>query len=322
VILGVVVEAISGLRYEDYVATRIFGPLGMNDSSAAHAPPGPGLAMGHRYLYGVAVPFVEPFPSGMVAAGYHTSTAEDMARFTAALSNGGIHEGADIVEVSEAGATARTYGTDWRPIPASAGTASSQSGATLAFNADIVTMPVERLGVVVLANANPTQALGLPAGAATIALDVLRLAQGQQTAAAPPTVRTVYLVIDVVLLVLGGAFLVHAARARTWRQRLDRTDRRMLFLARTFAADALAPLAVLGGLPLLIGATGSSAPGDVLGGWRFLVWTLPDIAAVLIALAVGAAALGVLKLLAVRGPTTARGGLVPRADHGQQRTPA
>ena len=90
----------------------------------------------------------------------------------------------------------------------------------------------------------------------------------------------------------------------------------------TLAADALAPLAILGGLPLVIGATGSSAPGDVLGGWRFLVWTLPDIAALLIALAVGAAALGVLKLLAVRGRATARGGLDLRPDDGQQRQPA
>jgi hypothetical protein len=151
---------------------------------------------------------------------------------------------------------------------------------------------------------------------------VLRLAQGQQPAAAPPTVRTVYLVIDLVLLVLIGLFLLHVARARTWQQRLDRTDRRRLFLARTFAADALAPLAVLAGLPLLIGATGSSPPGDVPGGWRFLAWTLPDIAAVLFVLAVGTAALGVFKLLAIRGRATVRGGLGPRSDHARQRQPA
>jgi hypothetical protein len=183
-------------------------------------------------------------------------------------------------------------------------------------------MPVERLGAVVLANANPTQVLGLPAGAATIALDVVRLAQGQGPAAAPPTVRMVYLVIDALLLVLIGSFLVHAARARTWRRRLEGTAHPVPFLGRTVVADALAPLAVLVGLPILIGTTGSSPPGDVVGGWRFLAWTLPDIAAVLLVLAVGSAALGVLKLVAVVGPAMTRGGLGRRPGHGRQRQPA
>ena len=91
VLLGVIVEAVSGQSYSDYLRDHIFEPLGMLDSTTdlrgavAHG----GMAEGHRYLFGLATPFAEPFPSGMVPAGYQISTAEDMSHFVAALSNGG-----------------------------------------------------------------------------------------------------------------------------------------------------------------------------------------------------------------------------------------
>jgi ABC-type proline/glycine betaine transport system permease subunit len=58
-----------------------------------------------------------------------------------------------------------------------------------------------------------------------------------------------------------------------------------MFLGRTFVADLLLPFAVLVGVPLAIGMTGSSAAGDVVAGWRFILWTLPDLGVALLALA-------------------------------------
>lgn len=57
------------------------------------------------------------------------------------------------------------------------------------------------------------------------------------------------------------------------------------------------------GLPLAIGATGSTHPGDVVGGWRFLLWTLPDLAASLALLAVVAMMLGIAKLFSLASLT-------------------
>ncbi len=301
VVLGVVVEAVSGTSYGDYLQAHVFGPLDMTHSftsleAAREARP----AQGHRYLFGVPVPFDEPYPSAMVAAGYQVSTAEDMARYAAALANGGILDGIDIVSPTSGGggAAGRSFGTDWLPLdPRQADAIISQSGSTLNSNADLLIVPARRLGVVVLLNANPTELFGAPAGAADVAMDVLSLSFGVGRTTSAPSVRTVYLVVDAILLLALVAFLAHLVRARTWRGRLAASTHRRSFVARAIVADGVLPACVLVGVPLWIGSTGSTRAGDVLGGWRFAAWTMPDIALPLIVFGVGAVAIGVAKLV-------------------------
>ena len=311
VILGALIEAVSGESYGAYLRAHVFAPLGMVDSFTSLADAqGDGLAAGHRVLFGVTVPYDEPYPTGMVPAGYQIASADDMGRFVAALANQGITAGSDIATATGNAVrqppqpAAPDYGTDWQPLlGAGAGTWSGQSGSTLTTNADILVAPVEHVGVAVLMTANPTQVMNLPAGASDVALDVLRLTLGLAPSSTPPTVRTLYLAIDGLLLVLLALLAVHAARARSWRDRLRTGAHSRLLLARTVVADALLPLGVLLGLPLAIGATGSTHPGDGVGGWRFLLWTLPDLAASLALLAVVGMMLGIAKLLALTGLT-------------------
>ncbi len=151
-------------------------------------------------------------------------------------------------------------------------------------------------------NANPTQLLGLPRGAADIALDVLRLSSGSDPVPGSPTVRTVYAVVDVVLLALAGLLVAHAWRARTWTRRWLTADRRgrRAMTVRTVLADLALPLAVLLGFPLLVGLAGSARAFDIVGGWRFTMWTLPDVGVTLLLLACVPLVLGTAKLVAVR----------------------
>jgi CubicO group peptidase (beta-lactamase class C family) len=307
VLLGVVIETVTGQSYGDYVQEQVFGPLGMAHSYASlEAIPAPeGLASGHRYLYGVPVPFTEPYPTAIAPAGYQVSSVEDMARFVAALSNGGVYDGWDVVTGAALANADRTLTTDWQSIPASPGLTSNQSGSTLSTNADILVEPAGHFGVVILMNANPIQFLGLPAGAANIASGIARLSRGADPISAPPSVRLVYLVVDAVLVLLAILLIVHVARARTWSVRLDQSGQRGWFVARAIFADAALPLGVLIGVPLVIGATGSSPPGDVIAAWRFVFWTLPDIGVALLCLSIVPIAVGMLKVsrrIAQRSP--------------------
>ena len=297
VILGSVIEAASGVTYGEYVRGHIFEPLGMATSFTSLADAAASVpAQGHRYLFGIPLPFDEPYPTGMVAAGYQVSTAADMARYVAALANGGLFAGGDIVGAPAPSPVANGYGTDWQPLAAGqSGAIVGQSGSTLTSNADILAMPSRRLGVVVLLNANPTQLLNMPSGAADIALDILHRSFGTALTSSAPTVRTVYLIVDAVLLALFALLLVHAVRARTWRRRLATTRHPRFLIARTILADLGLPVAVLVGVPLLIGSTGSSHAGDIVGGWHFLIWTLPDLAVALLLLAFGGIAVGISK---------------------------
>ncbi len=301
VVLGVVVEAVAGERYGDYLRAHVFEPLGMRRSFTAldaAAPADP--AQGHRYLFGAPIAFDEPYPTAMVAAGYQVSTAEDMGRFVAVLAAGGACPGGDVVAPGAAPTTRRVVGTDWQALPAGEADAIvSQSGSTISSNADILVVPGRRIGVVVLLNANPTQVLGLPGGASDLAFDILRLAFGIGPGGGAPSVRTVYLVLDAILVALAALLAVHAIRARTWRRRIGASRHRRLLVGRTIVADLVLPAAVLLGVPLWIGSTGSSAAGDIAGGWRFVLWTLPDLGGALLALALGGLAVGGAKLVTV-----------------------
>ena len=103
----------------------------------------------------------------------------------------------------------------------------------------------------------------------------------------------------------------HALRARTWRQRLAGGRHRRWLVGRTIAADLALPIAVLLVLPIWIGSTGSSPAGDVAAGWRFALWTLPDLAIAVLVLSTGALAIGAAKGLTVLAARSV--GAAPRA---------
>jgi CubicO group peptidase (beta-lactamase class C family) len=300
VVLGMVVEAASGQSYDEYLRSRVFEPLGMTRSGiGADAA---GSPTGWRYLLGLTVPATEPYPAGIVAAGYQVSTANDMARYLIALAGGGVSGSLDLVSGRPASGPGPALGTDWQPaVAVGGGSTTSQSGSTLTTNADILVEPGTGRGVVVLIAANPTQFLGLPAGAADIALDVLRLHAGGVALTAAPTVRSVYLVVDAMLVVLILLLAIHVARARDWPTRWRSHRRRSWLAVRTAIADGVLPVIVVLGLPLLIGTTGSTRPGDVVGGWQFVLWTLPDLGWPMLAMAILALLLGVLKAAVVAG---------------------
>jgi len=89
---GLVVEDVSGQRFAQYVADRIFGPLGMTRSSFDVADLTPviraGLATSYRYWNGRHTPYEYDYIQTAPAAGLVT-TASDMGRFLIALLNGG-----------------------------------------------------------------------------------------------------------------------------------------------------------------------------------------------------------------------------------------
>lgn len=81
---GMVIEAVSGQRWADYVQQHIFRPLGMDASSVDQNASGLAVGYGRRMPDGSreVMPFVDA--RGMGAATGITSTVEDMAKFVSA----------------------------------------------------------------------------------------------------------------------------------------------------------------------------------------------------------------------------------------------
>jgi len=166
-LLGLLVERLSGSTFEQYVADRVFAPIGMRYSTARQ-PPEPALAdnlaASYRWENGrqEAVPYRYTFagPSGGIS-----TTAADMGRFILALLGDGSADGGRILSpAARALLLAEQFTPDAR-IPGTAygfhhwlthglrllhkdGTLGDQIGV-------LVLAPDERLGVFVASNAVP-----------------------------------------------------------------------------------------------------------------------------------------------------------------------
>lgn len=98
-VLGYVVEKVSGETYDRYIASHVLLPLRIESGSTT--VPGPSvverMALPYDVKDGVAVPIAQVRFSGR-AAGDVYSRPSDMARFLVAMLNGGVYEGARILE--------------------------------------------------------------------------------------------------------------------------------------------------------------------------------------------------------------------------------
>ncbi len=96
-VAGMVIEAVSGQRWADYVQQHIYAPLGMTSSSVDAEVPG--LAVGYSRLMPDNSRGTNPFidARGMAAATGITSTVEDMARFASAQFRAGQRGGSRVL---------------------------------------------------------------------------------------------------------------------------------------------------------------------------------------------------------------------------------
>lgn len=112
-LLGMVIEAVTGMRYERYLDTQLLRPLGMKDSSFFfRSQTGPAaearMAMGH-FEEGVTQPAIPVFhrPSDQF-----TTTAGDMARFARFLLDGGKIDGQPFIAPALLAELAEPKGTE------------------------------------------------------------------------------------------------------------------------------------------------------------------------------------------------------------------
>ena len=116
-VLAVVVQNVSGMKYEDYIQQNIFDPLEMprtyTDPILAREN---GLSQGYSRFFGFTVPQEQPHRVFEVGAGYIISTAEDMAHYSMAMDNAGFYKGNQLLTVKGMDmlfAPVQGYGMGW-----------------------------------------------------------------------------------------------------------------------------------------------------------------------------------------------------------------
>lgn len=153
-ILGRLVEVVSGQDYQTYIASNVLSPLGMTDSFVADGQVHESMAVGHTPWFGAKRALEEKSSSrGMAPAGEVIASAEDLAVYLQAMMNG-----ADDVLSAEgkaemmrpASESSPFYGFGWF-LDSAQGTV-WHSGSTPGFESLATMIPGENKGVVVLVN--------------------------------------------------------------------------------------------------------------------------------------------------------------------------
>jgi CubicO group peptidase (beta-lactamase class C family) len=168
-VLGLIIEAVSGESYADYIQHHIFDPLEMSHSYTSRTVAQQnGLAVGHRYWFGVPIAARNlPSPFGSLPSGQLISSAEDMGHYLIAQLNEGrygdvqILSGAGIdelhrpaAEINEMGLSLGSYGMGWISEGVGESRIVSHSGIVPDFSAFMALVPEQNRGMVLLFNVN------------------------------------------------------------------------------------------------------------------------------------------------------------------------
>ena len=101
VLLGALIEAVSGVSYYDYVRERVFRPAGMTSTdSLPESQEVPGRAVGYTGTRGARAPNSDWLPWRATAAGGGYSTVGDLLRFAQALSSGALISKATLAKAT------------------------------------------------------------------------------------------------------------------------------------------------------------------------------------------------------------------------------
>jgi CubicO group peptidase (beta-lactamase class C family) len=261
VLLGAVIEEVTGRAYADQLEQRVFAPLGMTRTTArldeARAL---GLGTGHRYVLGVPVAHTT-FRDGLVPSGLVVSTAHDLGRYLQTLLHGGELDGGRVL--SQAGVAmlftpasdatlgpwakdpAASYGMGWfvGGTPFGPTPVVFHPGATPDFGATVALVPSASTGLVVLVNVGPRVAVpGGEGDVDRIGAGAVSLLIGSEPAVEGTVIDAYRRTIPVLALVLLVAVVLAARRPST--------RRRPRHHALVAVATAVAGLAVLA-LPTL-----------------------------------------------------------------------
>lgn len=163
VILGLIIQSVSGQSYETYLQEHLFTPLEMHQTFTSQVEAQQHeMATGYRYWFGLPVPADLPYDRGNLPAGFVISSAEDMAHYLIAHLNSGRYGKAMILSFAGIAELHRPavpiegtdifYGMGWYVAPTNGVPTVRHVGETANFHANLVLVPEDAWGIVLLMN--------------------------------------------------------------------------------------------------------------------------------------------------------------------------
>jgi CubicO group peptidase (beta-lactamase class C family) len=179
VVLGAIIESVTGLSYEEYVKQNIYIPLDMHNTYHSYRDAKDnGLLPNYRIINGLALNVNVPHPNGQVSAGYQMSSTHDMTNYLLLFLNQGYFNGQSYFLNNALSSTENevTYSPYWEEIDIPIAYF-GHSGATFSSTSEMIINQNERIGILVLTNARDVSSK-YPISASSISEGVITLLRG------------------------------------------------------------------------------------------------------------------------------------------------
>lgn len=272
-VLGAIVEAVSGQSFGDYIQANIFKPLGMTHSytSRAAARTQGQMSDGHQYWFGIPMVSNLPEEPGRLPTAALISSVSDLARYLMMQQNNGQWEDVRLVssnsvqQMHTADAPISIYGMGWRASEIHGVPAIHHGGVLPDFRGKMVMLPAQGWGVVVLTNISSFW--GEPSSH-RIADAIAGMLVGKTARLPDMPLSQLYLLIAGVALVVTLLQVWEFIRIPAWRakQKQLNANTRFKSFARLMINTAV-EIGTLVGLPLVVRIN-----------WQTILLQMPDIA--------------------------------------------
>jgi len=253
-ILALLIESATQDSFAHYVTQHILDPLEMHSTFLTYdAANAYGLVEGHQYLFGLVrrMP-TPPYSPYLASVGNMASTAENMAHFVIAQSNGGFYKGRSLISPASLSLmhAARPpigsdYGMGWFIESWNGLKSFNDVGMNKNFSSLVSLLPQEKYGIVLLLNVNSVSIMGQ----SNLVDAIIRRLRGEQNISYWPQelIQRLLVLSWLCASLVLTTWSVLRWRRRAFRLRL-RINRRVLA---TIAAGSFTIWVLLVGVPTL-----------------------------------------------------------------------
>lgn len=210
-ILGLVIQMVSGVSYEQYIERNIFTPLEMlNSYTDKEKAIRNGLAVGYNFFRGkpYKTPNV-PFVRRQISDGFLISSAADLGNYMIAQLNEGQFKGRKLLSNEYMSIyhtpVKNNYAMGWRNYEINEKKIIEHNGLLVNYKSNIILLPEEKWGVSLLFNGQDSVFNGAANG---IAMNVIRILSGNDPmkARVSPFGYVFYTVVAIAMLQIIGIF--------------------------------------------------------------------------------------------------------------------
>lgn len=302
IILGALIEQVSGMPYGAYLQKYLFDPLEMRHSyTSATDAAGDGLALGYRPLLGIPFLSSMPYREDFLPAYCVISCAEDMTHFMTALQGGGRYKDRQVLsddtfkQMTAASSEVSkwvSYGLGWYVTSGSI----YHGGEQPDYQAKVKLLTDSGLGVALMYNtSSSTLSTLLNVGYRDrIESGIINILYGLDPADQPGQspfdlnsypISLSYTVLNTILVIAVLLLALSAYRLRSFRNRLSRSRAAACRVAAfTALIHFVLPVALLIGIPAFAGAS-----------WAFVLEFIPDAGWFVLGYSVALLAIGLIK---------------------------